>query len=159
MKENAVNKTKVYLAGPVVASKDCKNLVDEVCRRLRGWDALQVYRPGEHKVPNEWGISQHVWGQCVFTMDVNAINESDWVVVCDFGYNCTSIGTAWECGYAFAKGKKILVITMPGVERTSLMIDGCASNIISFDALKRPYWTVDDFLYERGKKPEKKALT
>lgn len=157
--EHAVNKTKVYLAAPVVTGADVKGQVDTVCDRLRKWDALQVYRPGEHKVPNEWGIPQSVWGQCVFTMDVNAIDECDWVVVCDFGYNCTSIGTAWECGYAFAKGKKILVITMPEVSRTSLMIEGCASNIISFDDLKRPYWTVDDFLYERGKKPEKKVLT
>ena len=157
--EHAVNKIKVYLAAPVVTGADVKGQVDTVCDRLRKWDALQVYRPGEHKVPNEWGIPQSVWGQCVFTMDVNAIDECDWVVVCDFGYNNLSGGTAWECGYAFAKGKKILVVTMPGVVRTSLMIEGCASNIISFDALKCPYWTVDDFLYERGKKPEKKVLT
>ena len=155
-----MNKIKVYLAGPVVAGKSVKDEVEEVCKLLRGWDALEVYRPGEHKVPNEWGIPQDVWGQCVFTMDVNAIDESDWVVVCDFGYSCPAMGTAWECGYAFAKGKKILVIKMPGIKRASLMIDGCAANVITFDELKESKtWTVNDFLYERGKRPVKVPLT
>ena len=41
-----MNKIKVYLAGPVVADKSVKNEVEEVCKLLRGWDALEVYRPG-----------------------------------------------------------------------------------------------------------------
>ena len=91
-----------------------------------------------------------MWGQCVFTMDVIAIDDCDWVVLCNFGREGATAGTAWECGYAFAKQKKILVVNMPGSEKSSLMITGCAANKIELaDFLNADNF--DNIFVERGK--------
>jgi len=129
----------IYIAGPVVATHDVKFYVDNVYKHTRtlgvgsGYSEVNIYMPCEHKVPNAWGIPEEMWGQCVFTMDVLALDKCDQVVVCDFGKKSTALGTAWEAGYAFAKNKQILVITMPRVKESSLMMHGCASNIIGYN--------------------------
>lgn len=157
---------KIYLAGPVVADDGVKNLVSAVYDKL--WNAFNaehvfgnepnaIYRPGLHKVPNEWGITMQMWGQCVFTMDVLAIDDCDWVVLCNFGRSGASAGTAWECGYAFAKGKKILVVNMPGSKDSSLMITGCAANVVDFDQFDGAQ-DVSKFFVERGRLPAKQVL-
>jgi len=147
-----------YLAGPVVAGKETVELVDAIYGKL--WEEFgtnNVYRPGLHKVPNEWGISMETWGQCVFTMDVVAIDEAEWMIVCNFGRNHQG-GTSWECGYGFAKGKKILVVNMPGSEKdTSLMITGCASNIVDFEDFINSA-NIRELFIERGKLAAKMVL-
>ena len=145
---------KYYIAAPVVADPETKNQIDLVHQKLIdffGTDA--VYRPGQHKVPNAWGITIEMWGQCVFTMDVLAIDEADWIVLCNYGRKGATAGTAWECGYAFAKQKRILVVDMPGVDESSLMVAGCAANKIAFHqliAIDRDT-AVEKVFIERGK--------
>ena len=143
---------KVYLAGPVVTdSATVKAQIDKVHERLvaaLGADA--IYRPGQHKVPNQWGITMEMWGQCVFAMDVMAIDSSDWIVLCNYGRQGATAGTAWECGYAFAKEKKILVVNMPGVSESSLMVRGCASNVVNYESFIMAE-NVGEFFVERGK--------
>lgn len=177
---------KFYLAGPVVTDPAIKkqlNEIEETIDRMRlpdlcpgtcdmRPDYTDVYRPGRHKVPNEWGIDIATWGQCVFTMDVLAIDDCDWFVVADYGRQATA-GTSWEAGYAFAKHKKILVIQMPGVDESSLMTHGCASNICKFEDFisgidcDENNWKVYDEIYdhkyekyffERGRKQEKTTI-
>lgn len=178
---------KFYLAGPVVTKdpeiKKQMDMLEEVIDNLvlpaihpgecdMRDDYPEVYRPGRHKVPNAWGIDMQTWGQCVFTMDVIAIDECKWMVVADYGRNATA-GTSWEAGYAFAKGIKILVVQMPGVEESSLMTQGCAANIVKFEDFVYglsldegdwhvwdPYWeqAYDLFFYERGRLPQTKVL-
>ena len=138
---------KFYLAGPVVTNdkvvKQQMEDLEETIKRLQlppinpgecdmRTDTPEVYRPGKHKVPNAWGIDLDTWGQCVFTMDVMAIDECDWMVLADYGRHSTA-GTSWEAGYAFAKGVKILVVQMPGVDESSLMTQGCAANICKYE--------------------------
>lgn len=177
---------KFYLAGPVVADAVIRaqmNDIEKVLKNMqlpvlfpgecdRREDFPEVYRPGKHKVPNAWGIDMATWGQCVFTMDVIAIDECDWMVVADYGRQATA-GTSWECGYAFAKGVKILVVQMPGVEESSLMTQGCAANICKYEEFisgidcDSADWRIQDaiwdtkfekFFYERGRKPSKIVL-
>jgi nucleoside 2-deoxyribosyltransferase len=154
------DKMKVYLAAPVVANEKTKEMVTNVYNTLvnsRGPEFDEVFRPGMHKVPNEWGISMSMWGQCVFTMDVINLDDSDWVVLCNFGRQHQG-GTSWECGYAFAKGKKILVINMPGSEKdTSLMINGCAANIINYEEFMKAN-DLSSIFIERGKLQAKTTL-
>ena len=174
---------KFYLAGPVVTEcKEIKKQVEDLEYVLRHMrlpainpgigeydDYPEVYRPGKHKVPNAWGIDMTTWGQCVFTMDVVAIDECDWMVVADYGREGTA-GTSWEAGYAFAKGVKILVVQMPGVEESSLMTHGCAANICKYEDFiagidydGSDYDAIWDtkferFFFERGRKTEKITL-
>lgn len=172
---------KIYLAGPVVTdNKEVKaqmqSLEDALNSMGRYWrpgaeeeETFEIYRPGTHKVPNAWGIDMQTWGQCVFTMDVVAIDECEWMVVADYGRQATA-GTSWECGYAFAKGVKILVVRMPGVSESSLMTQGCAANICEYEDfiegvnhVDRKNIEINDsrferFFYERGRKPQEVTL-
>lgn len=150
---------KIYLAGPVVTDElSVKQEIEILEMALREMEhpteKIEVYRPGKHKVPNAWGIDMPTWAQCVFTMDVIAIDECDWVVVADYGRKGTS-GTSWEAGYSFAKGKKILVVQMPNVEESSLMTQGCASNICRYTDFIHVSCPNEDrwkrFFYERGR--------
>lgn len=177
----------IYLAGPVVTNDSViKQQMEDLEETIRSMqlpvlfpgecdqreDFVEVYRPGKHKVPNAWGIDMKTWGQCVFTMDVVAIDKCDWMVVADYGRQATA-GTSWECGYAFAKGVKILVVQMPGVEESSLMTQGCAANICKYEEFVSGIdydgsdWRVEDeiwgkkfekFFYERGRKPQEVVL-
>lgn len=143
---------KVYLAGPVVTDDgNIQFQMRELEHRLLH-DGFDVYRPGKHKVPNAWGIDMATWGQCVFTMDVVAIDDCEWMVVADYGRHATA-GTSWEAGYAFAKGLKILVVRMPGVTETSLMTQGCAANIVDFDVFINA-GNPHDYFQERGRMSE-----
>lgn len=154
-----MNHCKFYLAAPVVTnSEKTKREVGKVYERLvDAFTANNVYRPGMHKVPNEWGITMEMWGQCVFTMDVLAIDDSDWVVLCNYGRTGATAGTAWECGYAFAKKKKILVVNMPDVEESSLMVRGCASNVVAYSDFVESS-NIGKFLVERGKLSKSEVL-
>lgn len=174
---------KVYLAGPVVTNdpiiKQQMETLETTLTNMRIYDRysdvekeyVEVYRPGKHKVPNAWGIDMATWGQCVFTMDVVAIDECEWMVLADYGRQATA-GTSWEAGYAFAKGVKILVIQMPGVEESSLMTQGCAANICKYEDFIEgtnkilsceEYDEIFDnkyqhFFFERGRKPQERVL-
>lgn len=178
---------KFYLAGPVVTKdpeiKKQMDALEEVIENLKlpelspgepnmREDYPEIYRPGRHKVPNAWGIDMQTWGQCVFTMDVIAIDDCDWMVLADYGRNATA-GTSWEAGYAFAKKIKILVVQMPGVEESSLMTQGCAANIVKYEDFVKgltldasdwrvwdSYWEefYENYFYERGRKPQKVVL-
>ena len=177
---------KFYLAGPVVTdNSEIKEQMNNLERALHDMSPLwlpcsdeseyvDVYRPGQHKVPNAWGIDIATWGQCVFTMDVVALDQCEWMVLADYGRQATA-GTSWEAGYAFAKGVKILVVQMPGVEESSLMTQGCAANICKYEDFIEGInykdtdgkWKGNDllndsryerFFYERGRAPQIKVL-
>ena len=143
---------KYYLAGPVVTdNQQTKFEMSVVYEQLvKTFGEEEIYRPGFHKVPNEWGITMEMWGQCVFTMDVLAIDSCEWMVLCNYGRQGATAGTAWECGYAFAKGKKILVVNMPGTTESSLMVKGCASNVTDYDTVLHSN-NLEKLFVERGK--------
>lgn len=164
---------KIYLAGPVVTNDPSQKAqmyaLETALLEMGPVGEIEIYRPGKHKVPNEWGIDMETWGQCVFTMDVVAIDDCDWVVLADYGRYATA-GTSWEAGYAFAKGKKILVIRMPGVDESSVMTQGCASNVCDYNDfmegnahcdeknLKLQRTRFERFFYERGRKAANKIV-
>lgn len=163
---------KFYLAGPVITDDESvKSQMNDIEKALRSIilpnnEIADIYCPGKHKVPNAWGIDMKTWAQCVFTMDVIAIDECDWMVLADYGRKATA-GTSWEAGYAFAKGIKILVIQMPGVKESSLMTQGCAANICKYEEfiggvdyngsnleIYKAIWGTkfEKFFFERGRK-------
>lgn len=120
-------------------------------------DDVSVYDPVEHGVPNAWGMTMNEWARCIFALDVVAIDDSDWVVVCDFGRQGTA-GTAWECGYAFAKGKKVLIIQMNAVDQDySVMMHGCSTNYCTFEEFvgHNVGDLIQDLFIEAGKKKYK----
>ena len=124
--------TKIYLAAPVVTDQDKKEKTSEILMRLRRDSTLEVYNPSELKIPNAWGMSMEEWSRCVFSFDVKAIDDADWIIILDYGRHGTA-GTAWEAGYAFAKGKPALLIRMDPNTDYSLMITGGSANICTYE--------------------------
>jgi nucleoside 2-deoxyribosyltransferase len=90
--------TKIYLAGPLFTLAE-QSFNVELARFLEG-EGLEVFLPQEHEPRSKTARS-------IFEMDVAALDWADMVVACMDGPDPDS-GTAWECGYAYAKGKPIV---------------------------------------------------
>lgn len=114
----------VYLASPFFNAEQ-RETMQTVLDTLRRYK-LNVYAPYEHSIENAWGLPNPIWGQRVFTEDVKAIDNSESVVVIDWGMD-SDTGTAWECGYAYAKQKTVIVICCGNQPAHSLMmLNGCS---------------------------------
>ena len=126
--------TRAYIASPFFedAHRAAAVKAAEILRR-RGID---TYLPLEHKVPNAWDLPNHEWGAAVYRADVKAIRNSDTVVVLSYG-RLGSAGTAWEAGYAFGIGKRVIVVEMPGTTLMSLMVaNGRTATVKGLDGLQ-----------------------
>jgi nucleoside 2-deoxyribosyltransferase len=94
--ENAM--TKIYLAGPLFTLAE-QSFNAGLARFLEG-EGFEVFLPQEHEPRSKAAKS-------IFEMDVAALDWADMVVACMDGPDPDS-GTAWECGYAYARGKPIV---------------------------------------------------
>ena len=113
---------KVYLASPFFNDKELK-IYNEVISHLRA-QGIDLFVPKEHTIPNAWDLPNHLWGENVFAVDYLAIQQSDVVVVLNFGMYSDS-GTAWECGAAFALGKTVVnILCDNNIEYSIMMVNG-----------------------------------
>lgn len=116
---------KVYLASPWFNDKEME-VYKQVIEKMRS-QGIEVYVPLEHEVENAWELSNADWGHKVFMEDINAIDSADEVWIINHGmYSDT--GTAWECGYAYAKGKVIRQLVCTTLKEnvfSLMMINSC----------------------------------
>lgn len=131
---------KVYLASPCFNKKE-RSAVELVVDFLRNSKGLEVYVPMEHTVENAWDLPNNVWAKAVFEEDIKAIDECDTVVLLNWGMYSDS-GTAWECGYAYAKGKKVINLLMPATNKdySLMMINGSEKAIPWFSFVTDEQW-------------------
>ena len=134
---------KIYLAGPLFSRAE-----QEYNKGLR--DRLEsqghtVFLPQEETASLVFNGED--WTENVFNCDRDGINNSDIVVAIMDGTQVDD-GTAWECGYAYAKGKFVLGIRTDfrncgdGGDPVNLMLSESSKFVTSneqvlFDALKR----------------------
>lgn len=113
------NSKRFYIASPFFKEENRKNVIfaTELLRKM----GHKVYLPLEHKILNAWDYPNYEWGRMVFENDINAINNSDIVVVLSYGRESTA-GTNWEAGYAYGIDKPVIIVEMPGVKLMSLML-------------------------------------
>jgi nucleoside 2-deoxyribosyltransferase len=90
--------TIIYLAGPLFTLAE-QGFNAELARFLEG-EGFDVWLPQEHE-------PRRKTAKAIFEMDVEALDAADIVVACMDGPDPDS-GTAWECGYAYARGKPIV---------------------------------------------------
>lgn len=113
---------KIYLAcslDPIY--RESQIHVVEILRG-RGFD---VYYPAEYKVPNAWDLPNKDWGKAVFEHDIKELDSADIVILLSLGRR-SSAGCNWEAGYAYAKGKKVVVVELlSGVEMSLMVSNGC----------------------------------
>ena len=86
-----------YIASPFFTDVQ-RDMVKKVARRLRSL-GNDVYVPMEHEIPTAWEKPNAQWAKEVFEEDIKAIDNSDAVIVINWGMNVDT-GTAWKCGYA-----------------------------------------------------------
>src|SRR5580698_82473 len=89
---------KIYLAGPLFTAAE-HNFNASLARFLES-QGFEVWLPQEHE-------PRRKTAKAIFRMDVEALDWADMVIACMDGPDPDS-GTAWECGYAFARGKPIV---------------------------------------------------
>ena len=112
---------KIYIASPLFTDEE-RRKVRDIAERMRD-RGHQVYVPMEQHVENAWDLPNHVWAKRVFEEDVKAIDEADLVLVLYYGLYSDS-GTAWECGYAYAKGKQVFVKNCECEEASLMIVNG-----------------------------------
>ena len=136
---------KVYLASPFFNDKEIERM-DKVRDILRG-KGLDVFVPNEHQNP-EFEFGSLEWREATFKSDVNGIDTADVVVAVISQGNYDDSGTAWEIGYAWAKGIPVVVVNVTGETINLMIADSLHALISSYEELetynfshmpKRPY--------------------
>jgi nucleoside 2-deoxyribosyltransferase len=90
--------TKIYLAGPLFTIAE-QNFNADLAHFLKR-HGFEVWLPQEHEP------RRHT-AEAIFAMDLEALDSADVIVACMDGPDPDS-GTAWECGYAYARGKPVV---------------------------------------------------
>ena len=114
----------IYLASPFFEPKELE-LVRQTEKILeeRGF---HVFSPQQHEYRGA-EIGSRVWAEEIFKMDRDAIRACDVLLaVYHGGYGDT--GTAWECGYACAIGKPVVVVHV-GEDANLMITESAAANI------------------------------
>ena len=127
---------KIYLAASL--SQDKRKDMTEAIWMLRekGFD---VYAPVEHTIPNAWDYPNSEWGLMVFTEDIQAIQNCDFVVLLSYGRNSTA-GANWEAGYAFGLGKSVIVVEMTGEVMSLMVANGRYATVKGLEGLRSYDW-------------------
>lgn len=115
--EEGANKIKYYLSSGFFTEETRKE-VERVAKIFRD-RGHEVYVPMEYFVHGGESMPHEEWAEAVFKKDVEEIDKCDKIILLDFGAN-GDCGTAWEAGYAYAKG--IPYITYHYGSDTSLMV-------------------------------------
>lgn len=127
---------KIYLATPL--SKECRPDMEKAKEILRG-EGHEVYAPVEHFIPNAWDYPNDEWALMVFTSDINAIEWADVLVILSYGRMGTA-GCNWEAGYAYAKGKKVIVVEMTDEIMSLMVANGRYATVKGLEGLSEYDW-------------------
>lgn len=123
---------KIYLAAPFFTDEERCN-VQFVAEKLRSF-GHEVYVPMEHFIEDGDTMPNDKWGARVFEEDRTAIDECDEVHALCYGFT-DDAGTAWEIGYAYAKGKVVIPHFLNNDVDYSLMVVN-GSSLLSCDKAK-----------------------
>lgn len=93
----------IYIAGPFFTDEERAFLKVVIESVKETFPNEKLFIPMEHFIPNGENLSNNEWAEAVFKMDVEALNKCDRVVAAYLGLR-SDTGTAWEIGYAYAKG-------------------------------------------------------
>lgn len=123
---------KIYMASAIFTEEQ-KDRISKHARLLRAMGHT-VYVPHEFKVPDAKDLTNEEWAEEVFLEDLHHLDESDAIYYFCEGMS-GDIGAAWECGYAYAKGKQIFVDELQETAEISLMVAQSADNeILSYQS-------------------------
>ena len=114
----------IYLAGPCFNEAEIANI--EYAEAVLEGRGFTLFSPMRHPVGGEVGTTE--WSDKIFEMDKRGIEKTDAVVAVYYG-NYSDAGTAWECGYAYAIGKPVILVHVDAANDSSLMLhSSCTTN-------------------------------
>ena len=90
---------KLYLAGPLFTTPE-REFIAQLAKGLRA-AGHEVWVPQEHPAADRTG-------KAIFEKDLEGLDGAEGVVAIMDGADPDS-GTCWECGYAYAKGKPVVL--------------------------------------------------
>jgi nucleoside 2-deoxyribosyltransferase len=90
---------RIYLAGPLFTTPE-REFNAQLATRLRA-AGHEVFLPQEHPAPEPTG-------EAIFRKDLRGLEWAEGVVAIMDGADPDS-GTAWECGYAYARKKPVVL--------------------------------------------------
>lgn len=124
---------KIYLASPFFDENE-KNIINKVMEILRNKD-VEVFLPMEHQNKHlEFGSLE--WRAATFKSDVDAIDECDVMLAIITKGNYDDTGTSWEVGYAYAKGKDVVVLKGEEEALNLMIADSVHSVLNSYEQLE-----------------------
>lgn len=128
-----MEKRKIYLASPFFTAeqREVKERIKNHLEKILP-DDVKIADPQKASQVSKWEDANATWGMKTFLNDNILLDECSEVIAIDWGLygDC---GTAWEIGYAYAKQKKICVITPNAVvsQPHSLMVVNGSDNFIT----------------------------
>ena len=133
----------IYIAGPFFNEEELEAVRKaEQILLGRGFD---IYSPRLHE-DREHDFQSAQWSAQTFQMDRDAIDESDLMLMIYHG-NYSDTGTAWECGYAYAKGKPVVVVHLG--DSSNLMVhESAVANIRMEDLAEYDLDMLEEVRYE-----------
>ena len=124
---------KIYLASPFFNKNEIENINKAV--EILKEKGLEVFIPMEHDVEDKENLTNAQWAEKIFEFDKNGIDECDAVVLL-YGGMYSDSGTAWECGYAYATGKRVVVCCYEDSETNLMIVNGSHAFLDGIDALR-----------------------
>ena len=118
---------RIYLASPFFDEfeLDCVRRAEDILTK-RGFE---LFSPRLNEVERDKAEEPGFWSAETFENDRRNIDLSDVVVMLYHGGYSDS-GTAWECGYAYAKGLPVVVVHVREDADSNLMVSqGCRANV------------------------------
>lgn len=111
----------IYIAGPFFTDRERALLKKVIHRTKEAYPNEELFIPMEHFIPNGENLSNNEWAEAVFKMDVAALDKSDLVIASYLGLR-SDTGTAWEIGYAYAKGIPVHLMLAPEARKGEVSI-------------------------------------
>lgn len=130
---------KAYISAPfgTPGSTKRKNVEKLYKILLKLFSPNDIYCPWRYHVPHAWDYPNTEWGLMVFTNNLYALDNSDFVFVLSYGRKDTTAGTAWEAGYAFAKDTTIVVVEMNDEPQSLMVANGRIATVKGLEGLEK----------------------
>ncbi len=148
-----MDKMKLYLAGPFFDHEQIERIERVEQALATNATVEKVFSPRKAEAKHRQGSPE--WTQEIFEMDREHIDQADvMLAVIDYEGTYVDPGTAWETGYACAKGKPVILLKekaagtinlMMGVPAQAVLTSVAAITSYDFITLPEQAWTGDMF--------------
>ena len=124
---------KIYLASPFFNDIERDNY-EKVLNILEKKN-LKIYASLKNEISRE-NKTKEQWAKQTFNKDIEEIKKADVVVMLFYGLYSDS-GTSWECGYAFAMNKPVVVVHLHEGKSNCMINCGSYSNLKGLQELEK----------------------